>query len=1181
MPGKVKHSDIIEPKVFQPTTESAELLLKSLLDLEKQYKKLLTITAKKVETTSTKDYEGIKKVTTAINTHKTAVTELEKTQKRIITTEKQLIVERGKAGTQLARQQEALTQQRKINRELAKDELALAEAGRKNIKSIKDLRIQTNALTRLRDKQDISTKKGQKAFALFTSRIRANNAALLKHDAAIGRSQRNVGNYAGSIKRLAGNFAGALGLTGGIFLAIRAFKAAGQTMVDFEQNSANLASIFGKTRDQITELTDDAIRLGGSTVKTAGDVLMLQEAYARLGFSQESILKLTEPTIDGSIALRAELGATAEIVGAMVNSFDDFSEIDATLIIDQMTVATQRSALNFEKLQKGLPIVAGAANAAGISFTQLLALMGKLADAGIDVSTSSTAIRNIFIKSAAKGADYAQIIEDIKNSQDKLTTATNEFGVRAAVSAAVLAQNIDATKELDEALQGAGGTAKKVAENQLKTLNGAILLLKSAWDGLILGMNKGDGVTSKLAKVVRFLAENLGAVLKVLGRIAMAFVAYKIGVLAYNVVITATAIKTSLAAAATIKLNAAMKRNIWGLIASVIAIAGSYLLDWITKTEEATDVTAGFNEEIARERAGMETLFTVLKNAKEGTRERTRAIKEINELYGEYLPNLLTEKSTLEEIEAAQKLVTNALIRDIAIRSRQTELLEANTKVFEVQTKVLNMIKKSIKGTAAVVGTGTAAFIDLAEAVTKTNAKLFELGKDVLPLATKESKEAQKLISEFAEKINGLTYEEVEKALVKYIAVQEHNETVTRSINEQYNAYIDSLGKVADGENKAAGATTDSTNARIETIKKLQKQISVLNKQRNETEISDIKEFIRIDQLIDKYQKLIASTINRTGTLKDLLKAQDEEELSVEEIIDLNKESKEIIDEIIVAELKRLATIKFTAIEEQRIAKQQRDRLNATLNLGTSVFDGLRTSSQINATNQIKDLERQKEAELRIVGDNADQKAIIEEKYQTKIEAERRAAFEKNKQWAIAQARIDGAIAITRILASTGTSNFIVDAVLQAIEIAAVITTTELQVANINKTTFGEGGVFDINGDKHSDKSGGERLLDHVYVEDKEKVGILSPSASQKHGNLFETMTNAMNADDISWQKLLIQPRIFNDQTIQMQFSEAVLLKEQQETNRLLNIIKDRPYTYIDKQGNFTIRSKQGIHTEH
>jgi hypothetical protein len=79
------------------------------------------------------------------------------------------------------------------------------------------------------------------------------------------------------------------------------------------------------------------------------------------------------------------------------------------------------------------------------------------------------------------------------------------------------------------------------------------------------------------------------------------------------------------------------------------------------------------------ERLELENLFTTA-TADNATRdEKTAAIDLINEQYGQYLPSLLTEKSTLEEIAIAQKLATNALIENIAARASR-EKLESDIK---------------------------------------------------------------------------------------------------------------------------------------------------------------------------------------------------------------------------------------------------------------------------------------------------------------------------------------------------------------------------------------------------------------------------------------------------------------------------------------------------------------------
>lgn len=337
----------------------------------------------------------------------------------------------------------------------------------------------------------------------FKQMARASKSFATKAEVAFARVERRI-------RRVMRSF-GKFGLILGAGLLIGVVSNITNTFANFEQANANLASVMATaTGPELEALQKDAKRLGGTTAKTATEVVGLQESFARLGFSTKQILNMTEATIAGSIAMRGELADTAELVGAMVKSFDQFESVNAPQIIDQLTAATQQSALNFEKLQTGLPIVAGAANAAEVPFTRLLSSMGKLSDAGLDASMSSTALRNIFLEAAKRGVPYQKLLDKVAGSTDQLAMANKLFGKRAAVAAVILSKNKKAIDELDKSLQGAAKTAETAAAKQLDTLKGSFTLLKSAWEGLILSVEDGRGqIASTLKTIIRTATEML------------------------------------------------------------------------------------------------------------------------------------------------------------------------------------------------------------------------------------------------------------------------------------------------------------------------------------------------------------------------------------------------------------------------------------------------------------------------------------------------------------------------------------------------------------------------------------------------------------------------------------------------------------------------------------------------
>jgi hypothetical protein len=450
------------------------------------------------------------------------------------------------------------------------------------------------------------SKSAERAYSKFTRSVTRNSKKALvsiqNFEAGARRGFKRFSDKLVNFKNLA--IIGTLGIV---------LSSVVGTFANFEQANVNLASVMGKTVNETIALQDDAKRLGATTAKTATEVVGLQEAFARLGFMESDIINMTESTIAGSVAMQGELSETANLVGAMVRSFDAFESVNAPEIIDQMTLATQKSALNFEKLQTGLPIVAGAANAAGVPFTKLLSLLGKLSDAGIDTSSSATALRNIFIDSAAKGLSYEKILEQIKNSQDKLTTANDKFGKRTSVSAVTLANNIEQIDKLDKTLQKAAGTAGTTAARQLDTLKGSVTILGSAWEGFILSMEDGTGGFSKFLKTtvqvvteilslatgtakateelddhgkkIRRIANAAMTLLKIIKLVTIAYIAFKTTMLivkaatiAYNSAVRIITGVSKAWAAVQWLLNAALWANpitwvVIGILALIAAIA--------------------------------------------------------------------------------------------------------------------------------------------------------------------------------------------------------------------------------------------------------------------------------------------------------------------------------------------------------------------------------------------------------------------------------------------------------------------------------------------------------------------------------------------------------------------------------------------------------------------------------
>lgn len=127
------------------------------------------------------------------------------------------------------------------------------------------------------------------------------------------------------------------------------------------------------------------------------------------------------------------------------------------------------------------------------------------------------------------------------------------------------------------------------------------------------------------------------------------------------------------------------------------------IVSLVTHFHAAAAEAAHFREELDKtlsegvDKAGkladnFEFLAGRLKQLPVGTREFDEALKQINNTYGEYLPNLLTESNYLVELEKNYNKVTAAIYEKARIQAQESGLQQIFTKYDEDITKYTNKI---------------------------------------------------------------------------------------------------------------------------------------------------------------------------------------------------------------------------------------------------------------------------------------------------------------------------------------------------------------------------------------------------------------------------------------------------------------------------------------------------------
>ena len=308
------------------------------------------------------------------------------------------------------------------------------------------------------------------------------------------------------------------GISGAIRFASKAFGM----IADFEQANADLATILGKTAEQIKELTESAESLGRTTEYTASDVTMLQTELAKLGFEEPQIMAMQESVLHFATAIGTNLPDAASFAGAALRIFG-LQSGQTEDMLSMFAVAANKSALSFEYLNEALSIVGPVAKTFGFSVEDTTALLGALSNAGFDASSAGTATRNILLNLADANGKLAkslggpvktlpELLDGLKklNAEGIDLATTLELTDKRSVSAFnTFLHGADDTRELRDSLGGVSGELQRIAEERLNTVQGSIKLLESAWEGFILSMSGSKGVVKSVIDFMTGALERL------------------------------------------------------------------------------------------------------------------------------------------------------------------------------------------------------------------------------------------------------------------------------------------------------------------------------------------------------------------------------------------------------------------------------------------------------------------------------------------------------------------------------------------------------------------------------------------------------------------------------------------------------------------------------------------------
>lgn len=316
------------------------------------------------------------------------------------------------------------------------------------------------------------------------------------------------------------------------------FALATKRFADFDDKMREVKAVSQSNEQQFAKLTEKAKALGASTSFTAVEVAGLMAELGRAGFTADQIENMTGAVLDLARATSTDATLASGIMAASIRQFG-LAAGDATRVADALTIAANKSFNTVENLGEALSYAGPVAADFNMSIEDTLAVLGALGNVGIQGSNAGTAVRRLltltgaeakklkgifgvtFLDAAGNARPLVDVLDEVNEATKDMGTGEraakfNEaFGLLGITGASAIAKNAVSVRELQSALNSAGGAAAKTAAEMDAGIGGAFRILLSAVEGVAIAIGEvlADEVT-KAAKGFTKFAANLISVIK-------------------------------------------------------------------------------------------------------------------------------------------------------------------------------------------------------------------------------------------------------------------------------------------------------------------------------------------------------------------------------------------------------------------------------------------------------------------------------------------------------------------------------------------------------------------------------------------------------------------------------------------------------------------------------------------